>query len=118
MDHYEAYIKDLLKMKDMGFDKLYLVHTTSLDPAHVVVDANHKIGAYLKYREDRVAKIYDFVKQRRKVGKFELFQYMYAHEDMHDNTKLWLVITSFNAQVRFLCDSGRLKQIKGDIVVC
>jgi len=50
MDHYEAYIDDLLKVNEMDFDQLYLVHTTSMDPSSIVVNAKTKIDSYLKYR--------------------------------------------------------------------
>ena len=40
MDHLEKYMKDLHRTRSMNFDKLYLVHTLSLEPEAIVVDAD------------------------------------------------------------------------------
>lgn len=58
MDHFEKYMNDLKRVRDLNFDKCFLVHTLGLDPTDLVVDAKKKISEYINYREIRLKKIY------------------------------------------------------------
>ena len=62
MDHLELYMKDLKRVKRHGYSKLLLVHTLSLEPEALMVDAESKIQEYVNYREVRLKKMLDFVK--------------------------------------------------------
>jgi hypothetical protein len=53
MDDLELYMQDLKLVQSMNFDKAYLVHSHTLNHEHIEVDAQTKITAYIKYREDR-----------------------------------------------------------------
>lgn len=58
------YLNDLNRTSKMGFDKLYLVHTLSLDPESIVVDADHKLHEYIDYRYARLNNMIKFLRVR------------------------------------------------------
>jgi hypothetical protein len=53
MDNLEQYMLDLEKVEAMNFETLYLSHTHTHSPEHIVVDAKTKIRNYINYREER-----------------------------------------------------------------
>lgn len=61
MDNLELYMMDLRRVEAMNFDTLYLSHTHTLSPEHIVVDAKTKIRNYINYREEREDMIMSFV---------------------------------------------------------
>lgn len=53
MDDLSQYLSDLRRVQGMNFSKLYLVHTHTHEPEHIVVCAQTKIRKYIEYREER-----------------------------------------------------------------
>jgi hypothetical protein len=58
----EVYMHDLIRVLHMNFDKLFLVHTMTLSPEHIIFDANKKIRDYINYREERESLIIELIK--------------------------------------------------------
>lgn len=77
----------------MKFNKIYLSHSLELDKNSIIVDADSKIKAYIKYRMDREKFLLENLKVRNisltcqkqeKMTKDGLFNLMYGDRDLSD----------------------------------
>jgi hypothetical protein len=46
-------MESLYRVKSLNYDLIYLVHSLSLKPEDLIVDANKKIQDYIDYRLER-----------------------------------------------------------------
>ena len=111
MDDLTLYMQDLYRVEKMGFDKCFLVHTHTNAPEHIVVDAPKKIRDYITYRENRESLLYRLVSESPLIDRWDLFDRIYAHEDLTDPLRMNLAKTSYNSHIEKLIREGRVKQV-------
>lgn len=108
MDDLKLYLDDLRRVEAMDFDKLYLVHTHTHEPEHIVVCAKKKIRAYIEYREQRELHLIDLISKGR-YTETGLFNEIYEQEDLSDPLRMKLALTSFHSHLTKLIKEARVK---------
>ncbi|TNV80661.1 hypothetical protein FGO68_gene4350 [Halteria grandinella] len=111
MDDLSLYLDDLRRVEAMDFDKLYLVHTHTHEPEHMVVCAKKKIRAYIEYREQREQLLQETINKKR-FTRESLFDMIYEQEDLSDPLRMKLALTSFNSHLNKLLKERKVRLLR------
>jgi hypothetical protein len=117
MDDLSLYMQDLKRVQSMNFTKLYLVHTHTLEPEHIVVDAAKKIQAYITYREERERFIYNTIQleSHKILTRYDLFDIIYQNEDLSDPLRFKLAERSYLSHLEKLIKEGKVRYCREGI---